>query len=211
MRRSEGTKRIPFTIVKKRNLELENMKQLLQYITSLVKLNSEELAIIESISSELSIRKNEELQPIGHTCKTIYFVKSGMLRICYLKDGVDITESFEPENSIVARAESLFAGVPSKKAIHAVEDTELVAINALKLYDSFDRHPKIERLFRKLMEQQYVKTIHRIESLQFNSPEERYRLLVQQYPEIIKRVPLKLIASYLGITQVSLSRIRGRK
>jgi CRP-like cAMP-binding protein len=184
------------------------MEQFIQYITSLVKLNSEELAHIESISNELSIKKNEELQPIGHTCKTIYFVKSGMLRICYLKEGVDITESFEPENSIVARAESLFAGIPSRKAIHAVEDTDLLAISAPKLYALFDTYPKIERLFRKLIEQQYVKTIHRIENLQFNSPEERYRSLVQEYPDIINRVPLKHIASYLGITQVSLSRIR---
>lgn len=187
------------------------MEQFLKYIASLVKLTLEERENLVSISSEVSIKKNEELQPIGHTCKTIYFVKSGMLRICYLKDGVDITESFEPENSIVARAESLFAGIPSKKAIQAIEDSELVAISAPKLYALFDAYPKIERLFRNLVEQQYVKTIHRIESLQFNSPEERYRSLMQEYPDIIKRVPLKHIASYLGITQVSLSRIRARK
>lgn len=187
------------------------MEQFLQFIASFVSLNSEEREKIVSISNELSIKKNEELQPIGHTCKTIYFVKSGMLRICYLKDGVDITESFEPENSIVARAESLFAGIPSKKAIQAVEDSELVAINASKLFELFEKQPKIERLFRKIIEQQYVKTIHRIESLQFNSPEERYKMLVHDQPDVLKRVPLKHIASYLGITQVSLSRIRGRK
>jgi hypothetical protein len=69
----------------------------------------------------------------------------------------------------------------------------------------------IERLFRKLIEIQYVKSIHRLESIQFNSPEERYRQLMDANPEIIKRVPLKHIASFLGMTQVSLSRIRGRK
>lgn len=187
------------------------MQQFLNYITTIQKLSQVELEAIRGISSELSIKKNEELQPIGHTCKTIYFVLKGMLRICYLKDGVDITESFEPENAIVARAESLFAGIPSKKAICAIENTDLIAINANKLYDLFDQYPLIERLFRKIIEQQYVKTIHRIESLQFNSPEERYKLLLQEYPESVKRVPLKHIASYLGITQVSLSRIRARR
>jgi CRP-like cAMP-binding protein len=187
------------------------IQQLLNYLNSIQSLNEEENMLLTGLCNELSIPKNDELQPIGHTCKTIYFVVSGMLRICYWKDGNDITESFEPENSIVARAESLFAGIPSKKAIHAVEDTDLIAINAVKLYELFQLYPKIERLFRKIFEQQYVRTIHRLESLQFNSPEERYKHLVEDQPDILKRVPLKHIASYLGITQVSLSRIRARK
>lgn len=187
------------------------IQQLLNYLNSVQPLNAEERKRLAEFCSELSIQKNEELQPIGHTCKTIYFVVSGMLRICYWKDGNDITESFEPENSLVARAESLFAGVPSKKAICAVEDADLIGINAVKLYESFEQYPRIERLFRKIFEQQYVRTIHRLESLQFNSPEERYKLLLEDQPDIIKRVPLKHIASYLGITQVSLSRIRARR
>jgi CRP-like cAMP-binding protein len=187
------------------------MEQFFKFLKSTQPLGEAELELIHKISTEQSIRKNEELQPVGHTCRTIYFVTSGMLRICYLKDGVDITESFELENSIVARAESLFAGVPSKKAIETIEDSELVAVNAPKLFELFDEHPSIERLFRKIIEQQYVKTIQRIESLQFQTPEERYRQLTAEQPDILKRVPLKHIASYLGITQVSLSRIRSRK
>lgn len=187
------------------------MQNFLTFIQSIQPIGEIEKKEIQNICSEIKIGKNETLQPIGHTCKTIYFVRSGILRICYLKDGVDITESFEPENAIVARAESLLAGIPSRKAICAIEDTELIAINAAKLFQLFDHYPMIERLFRKIIELQYVKTIHRIESLQFNSPEERYKLLTKEYPDLIKRVPLKFIASYLGITQVSLSRIRGRK
>lgn len=187
------------------------IQQHLNYLNSIQPLNAEEKKLLTEFCSELSIQKNEELQPIGHACKTIYFVVSGMLRICYWKDGNDITESFESENSIVARAESLFAGIPSKKAIYAVEDSDLIGINAMKLYDSFEQYPKIESLFRKIFEHQYVRTIHRLESLQFNSPEERYKLLLAEQPDIVKRVPLKYIASYLGITQVSLSRIRARR
>lgn len=187
------------------------MELFLEYLSSIQHLDQVEQEKIREISTIHSINKNEVLQPVGHTCRTIYFVSSGMLRICYLKDGTDITESFEPENSIVARAESLFAGTPSKKAIEAVEDSQLIAVSATKLFDLFDSHPKIERLFRKIIEQQYVKTIQRIESLQFQTPEERYRQLITSQPDILKRVPLKFVASYLGITQVSLSRIRSRK
>lgn len=187
------------------------MERFLNFLSSIQPINEVEKDLIRKISIEQSISRNEELQPVGHTCRTIYFVSSGMLRICYLKDGTDITESFEPEKSFVTRAESLFAGVPSKKAIEAVEDSQLIAVSAPKLFDLFDGHPKIERLFRKILEQQYVKTIQRIKSLQFQTPEERYKQLIISQPDILKRVPLKFIASYLGITQVNLSRIRSRK
>lgn len=187
------------------------MERFLNFLSSIQPINEVEKDLIRKISTKQSIRKNEELQPIGHTCRTIYFVSKGMLRIRYLKDGTDITESFEPENSIVARAESLFARIPSKKAIEAIEDSELIAVSALKLFELFDEHPVVERLFRKIIEQQYVRTIQRIESLQFHTPEERYKLLIQLQPDILKRVPLKHVASYLGITQVSLSRIRSRR
>ena len=187
------------------------MEELLTYLNGIQRLSLEEKELIKGISVDLSIGKSQVLQPVGHTCRTIYFVRKGMLRICYYKDGTDITESFEPEGSVVARAESLFAGIPSKKAIHAVEDTELIAINASKLFELYNGHHSIERLFRKVFEQQHVRTIHRLEGLQFNSPEERYKQLLEEQPDIVLRAPLKHIASYLGITQVSLSRIRGRK
>jgi len=184
---------------------------LITYLKAFQHVSQEEQDALGNTFSLLSVKKNAELQPIGHTCKTIYFVNKGMLRICYLKDGVDITESFEPENSIVARAESLFAGIPSKKAICAVEDTELVAINAVKLSELYNEYPNLERLFRKVFEQQHVRIIHRLESLQFNSPEERYQQLLEEQPNILLRAPLKYVATYLGITQVSLSRIRARR
>jgi CRP-like cAMP-binding protein len=181
---------------------------LIAYCNSIQALSKNAEQALCNISSTLQIEKNKDLQPIGHTCKTIYFIEKGALRIYYYKDGTDITESFEFENSIVARAESLFSGKPSKKAIQAIEDTSLIAIDANKLFILFDAFPEIERLFRKIIEQAYVKTINRLESIQFNTAEERYTNLLNEHKDVLKRVPLKYIASYLGITQVSLSRIR---
>lgn len=181
-----------------------------QEIHKFTKIQNDQLAKIENISTRISIGKNDILQNIGHTCKTLYFVESGLLRIFYLKDGNDITESFETENSFVARAESLFSNNPSQKGIQALEKTDLISISTQKLFDLFEENPEIERLFRKIIELSYVKTIQRIESLQFNTAEERYLNLLNEFPEIIQRVQLKHIASYLGITQVSLSRIRAQ-
>lgn len=187
------------------------MIQLFQYFNLVNPLSKEAENGILEISSELNIKKNTVIQPIGHTCKTIYFIKTGVARIYYFKEDIDITESFAFENNIVARVESLFTNRPSKKAIQLLEDSELIAINATQLFRLYDQFPEIERLFRLIFESAYVDTVNRIECIQFHTAEERYSMLLKEFSDIIKSVPLKHIASYLGITPVSLSRIRGIK
>lgn len=188
-----------------------SMPNLFQQIQLIYPISAAAKAALIAICKDVDFKKGEDIQLIGHTCKTIYFVKSGLVRIYYFKDGIDITESFEFENAFVARAESLFTGKPSKKAIQAIEDTTLIAIDSNKLFKLFDLHPDLERLFRKIIELSYVNTVNRLESLQFYTAEERYANLIKDHSNVLKRVPLKLIASYLGITPVSLSRIRAQK
>jgi CRP-like cAMP-binding protein len=187
------------------------MTALFQFFKKYNLLSSEAETAISQICSTVIIKKNEELQPIGHTCKTIYFINKGIARIYYLKDGIDITESFASENNLVVRVESLFTGKPSRKAIQILEDSEITAINATQLFKLYDQFHDIERAFRKIFETAYVDTVNRIESIQFHTAEERYKFLLEESSDILKRVPLKYIASYLGITQVSLSRIRAGK
>jgi CRP-like cAMP-binding protein len=187
------------------------VESLLKYLEKFSPLSKEAQASISQISKIASVKKNEDLQPIGHTCKTIYFLKKGVARIYYYKEDIDITESFFFENNIVVRFESLFAGQPSKKGIQALEDSELIAINAVQLSKLYDKYPEIERLFRRITEAELVGNINRVESIQFNTAEERYNSLIKEAPDVLKRVPLKYVASYLGITPVSLSRIRGSR
>lgn len=187
------------------------MESIFHYFKQFNPLSKEAEEAITGISTIVIIKKNKDLQPIGHTCKTIYFINKGAARIYYYKDGIDITEGFYFENTIIARVESLFTGRPSRKAIQILEDAEIVAIDAdslVKLYDSF---PEIERLFRKIFEAGHVDTVNRIEGIQFHSAEERYKALLNEAPDVLKKVPLKYVASYLGITQVSLSRIRAHR
>ena len=183
------------------------MTELFKYFDSFHKIDSNDRIAIEQIATEITVNKNELLQKVGHTCKTIYFLKSGIARIFYYKDGIDITECFAFENNIIARVESLFTGNPSQKAIQILEDAEIISINATQLFKLYDTHPNIERLFRLIFEKAYVETVNRIESIQFHTADERYRHLIN-ITNYLQRIPLKYIASYLGITQVSLSRIR---
>ncbi len=183
------------------------MNELFQYFQKFLSLNDDSIITLEKTCSFLKLKKGENLQNFGQTCKTIYFLKTGVARIFYYKDGIDITESFAFDGEIIARVESLFTGNPSQKAIQILEDTEIVAINATHLFDLYDKFPQIERLFRLIFEAGYVETVRRIESIQFHTAEERYQALMNK-PNLLQKIPLKHIASYLGITQVSLSRIR---
>jgi CRP-like cAMP-binding protein len=187
------------------------LNNLIEYFKKINPISEEAIQAITDISKPVFIKKNKDLQSIGDTCTTIYFISKGAARIYYFKDDIDISECFFFENSILARVESLFSGRPSRKGIQTLENSEVIAINSVQLFKLYDSFPEIERLFRKIFEAAYVDTVNRVESIQFHSAEERYNSLLHTTPNVLQRVPLKYIASYLGITQVSLSRIRGMK
>jgi CRP-like cAMP-binding protein len=186
------------------------MKELVYFAQTIHPLTKKAEEALLGICTVIPFKKNAIVQPIGQTCRTIYFIRKGALRIFYFKGETDITDSMEFENAFVARAESLISGRPSRKGIQAIEDTELIAINADKLSKLYDEYLELERLFKKIFLNAFMATINRIESLQFHSAETRYANFLKEHPDVLKRVPLKYIASYLGITQVSLSRIRAK-
>ncbi|WP_026951748.1 Crp/Fnr family transcriptional regulator [Algoriphagus mannitolivorans] len=189
-------------------LQADQLKPLFDVFNLIQPLSFQVTEALKPLCQLRYFKKHEEIQAIGATCKTVYFVFSGAARIFYLKDGHEVTEYFAFENDLIIRAESLFTGNPSKKAIQALENSNVVAISSEALFRLFDQYPDLEKLFNKLVQRSYVETLKRLENLQFLTAEERYRKLLTDHPEIIQKIPLKYIASYLGITQVSLSRIR---
>jgi len=178
-----------------------------RFFNSVQPLSKEATAELALLMQEKTYAKNESIQAIGSRCKTIYFVKEGCARIFYYKDGNDITEHFAFKNDLIVRAESLFTGKPTAKGIQAIDQTILIGIEAQQLFELYNAYHEIERLFRLLFEKEYVNTVKRLESLQFKSAKERYEELLET-TDFVQKIPLKHIASYLGITQVSLSRIR---
>ncbi len=174
---------------------------------SVNRLSLESQSALEQITIEKTYQKNDIIQEIGSRCKTVYFVKEGCVRIFYYKNGNDITEHFSFENELIVRAESLFTGKPTSKGIQAIDKSTVLSIDSESLFKLYDQHHDIERLFRLLFEKEYVNTVKRIESLQFKTAKERYAELLET-TDYVQKIPLKYIATYLGITQVSLSRIR---
>lgn len=159
---------------------------------------------------EIEFQKGEIIQKTGSTCRTIYFVKEGIARIFYYQDGDDITEYFAFSGDIIIRAESLFTGQPTHKGIESLSKTVLYAIDAYELEKLYDKYHEIERMFRIIYQTAFVRYVRRSESLQLKTARERYEDLVNT-TDIVSQIALKHIASYLGITQVSLSRIRSEK
>ncbi|BDS10403.1 Crp/Fnr family transcriptional regulator [Aureispira anguillae] len=180
---------------------------ILKFIDTIYKISPKAKQALLQIINEKQFAKNELVQPPDSSCRTVYFVKSGSARIFYYKDGNDITEHFAFANDIIVRAESLFTGQTTVKGIETLSETVLLTIDANTLFQLYDVHHEIERLFRLIFEKEYVNTIRRIESLQFQTATERYLQLLKT-TDLIQKIQLKHIASYLGITQVSLSRIR---
>ena len=183
------------------------MQELFNYLEQFVKLSKIDKQAISETCSIKKVNKQEIIEAIGGTSKALYFVKSGVARTYYYKNGIEITEYFALQGNLVARAKSLLTNQSSVKAIQILEAGELIVINATSFFKLFDRFPNIERLYRLLLESAYLDIVNRLESIQFHSAKERYEALVDNQ-ELIQKVPLKYIASYLGITQVSLSRIR---
>jgi CRP-like cAMP-binding protein len=180
---------------------------LFSFFDSISKISPEAQQALQQIIQEKKFSKNEIIQDIGSSCRTVYLVKSGSARIFYFKDGNDITEHFAFENEMIVRAESLFSGQPTSKGIQTMDETVMYAIDAFSLFKLYDEHHDLERLFRYIFEREYVNVVKRLESLQFKSAKERYLDLLKS-TDYVNKIPLKYIASYLGITQVSLSRIR---
>ncbi|MBU3677676.1 MAG: Crp/Fnr family transcriptional regulator [Chitinophagaceae bacterium] len=160
-------------------------------------LNQAERDLVISTARLISIKKNYLLQHIGQTCRTIYYIQKGCTRVFYLHEDTEVTECFNFEGELAVRFESLLAGVPSRRAIQALEPTQLIALDLGKLETIFTVFPRIEVMFRRLFHTYHIQTLQRMEHMQFHSAEERYQLLLENQPEVIKRIPLKFIASYL--------------
>jgi CRP-like cAMP-binding protein len=152
--------------------------------------------------------KGHELLRIGQVSHHMYFIYKGLARIYYYYNEIDVTTYFAMDNQFLGGIESLFTHQPSQKGIHLLEDSEVYFIN----YASFEQlclqYHDIERAGRKMAIYAFLLGQKRIESLRFHDARQRYEELEKQYPGLSNRAPLKHIASYLGITQVSLSRIR---
>ena len=146
----------------------------------------------------------------GEVSRNGYFVKEGCLRLWFNNKGKDITFQFFFENEAVSSVESFRSGEPSLFSIESIEPSTVYVIGKKNFENVFMNNPVYAAFIQETIVKRMLHYSRLFMSYIKNTPEERYRELLKNSPHIIKRVPQHYIASYLGITSVSLSRIRNR-
>ena len=141
----------------------------------------------------------------------IYFIHTGVARIYYYKNEKDITEWICMEGNFFLSIISFFERTPSKLIIQTIEPAQVMGIHHDVLMQLCDAYHDIEKCLRKMLTGSLILSQIRMQSIQFESAQQRYEKLLAVNPSIIQRVPLSYIASFLGITQETLSRIRAQR
>ena len=164
--------------------------------------------IMKQYFSEIKQSKGSILMATNKVENSLYFIKKGIVHAYINAVDQKITFWFGKEGDPVLSMRSYVANQKGYEEIELLEDCELYEINALQLQNLYEQDIHIANWGRKFAEKELIKTEERLISRQFRTATERYNDIIKTNPDLLQRVQLGHIASYLGITQVSLSRIR---
>ncbi len=172
--------------------------------------NDRELKDIMPYFEFKKFKKKNILLDIGNVSNEVFYIIKGCIRLYCEKDGEELSTYFFTEDMFAGSYDSFLSRKPSKVAIETLEDCEVLVLSHKsqeKLYKVF---PKMNEFIRKAIEKRFVLLHDLFISYLLNNPEERYLMLLKERPELLQRIPQHQIASFLGVTPVSLSRIRNR-
>jgi CRP-like cAMP-binding protein len=181
-----------------------------QYTSAIISFTAAEKQIIESAFTFRQVPKKFKLAEEGKIARELFFINKGLVRLYYTRDGEEITGYIFKEHLFASSYDSFLRQAPSIQTLEALEDCDLLVISKKDLDQLYDTLPKMHILARKVAEQRFINAQQLLSSYILDSPEERYRKFQQQHGDLLLRVPQHIIASFLGITPVSLSRIRKR-
>jgi CRP-like cAMP-binding protein len=184
------------------------MQNLVKAIRQYVNLNDDDIELIEKLFEIKEFKKNECFLQPGMICDKFAFIKNGLLRHSIFHDGEENTIYFSSENDFVCDYESFINKIFSKKAITALEDTTIAFISYSNIQIFYSEVSSGERFGRLLLEETFIKVVNHIISSHTDSAEQRYLNFLSSYKHLQHRIPQYYIASFVGVTPQSLSRIR---
>jgi len=186
------------------------LKNLKNKILSYTIVDEEELDYWLQVYKRLELKKGEVLVSPGQLVTHFYYVASGCIYYYKMEEGEKKVLEFYTDDVFFTDLPAYVKGVPSNYYLKASEDTVVFAIQKSDAENSFNKSHQLERFGRLSMQEAFMKSFTRIERLNARTNEERYLRLLQKRPDLFQRVPQYLIASYLGLTAVGLSKIRKR-
>lgn len=185
------------------------MKNINNYLAKVLNVPLEKVNMCSVHYEVKKVSKNEFLLQYGEICRYIYFVEKGLLKMYSIdKNGKEHIIQFAPENWLISDRSSLYFNEKSVYYIEAVEDSEVLLLHTDFISRLVEEFPNsLEK--NDILVQKHIKSLQdRINSLLGETAEERYLKFIKMYPDLLLRVPQWMIASYLGITPESLSRVR---
>jgi len=186
---------------------MENI--LFDFISKYISLSEEEKKIMLSLDIFHTFKKGTVLLKEGQHSANGYFVLKGCIRAFYILDGEEKTTEFYTEMEGI-KPNCVFSKQPSEYYISCIEDSGIIVSNPKMEIEVFEMFPKFEKLYRILSEERLAKNQRSFDDFKISSPEGRYLNLLQNRPDLLERVPQRQLASFLGITAPSLSRMRTR-
>lgn len=193
--------------IKFNNLHLKNLKRkILSYTSVDDAVLQEQLQFYE----RLDLEKNDTLVSPGQLVQHFYYVAAGCIYYYKLDEGEQKVLEFYTEDIFFTDLPAYVKGTPSNYFLKASEATVVYAIKKTDAENSFEKSHQLERFGRLSMQEAFMKIFTRVERLNSRTNEERYLRLLEKRPDLFQRVPQYLIASYLGITPVGLSKLRKR-
>jgi CRP-like cAMP-binding protein len=166
---------------------------------------------LKKVSKILTLAKETKIVKEGQFADKTYFIAEGSARAFYIKDGKDITDWFAFENDFISSINSFFLNIPSPHFIEVLEPGIFLEISRENIILLSDRYKEFDRLGKIIVTKTMLQLQQRIVSIQFETAQQKYENILKIRPDITKRVALTHIASYLGITLETLSRIRNPK
>lgn len=179
-------------------------------ITQVVPMSEADVALLLSHTQYREFRKREVVLREGDVCRSFYLVEHGYLRSCYNKDGITTNLRFTPEGKFAANIKSFRSRTPSETTIEAGEASGVWTIHVRNITEQGNVPPQIARFVRRIALDLLQDSETHGDMLRLYDAHQRYRYIQQYHPELLQRIPLLQLASYLGLSRETLSRVRAK-
>jgi CRP-like cAMP-binding protein len=185
------------------------IKEFAAYLLQFDNLNQQQIDLILKKSKVLKLKNNEYFSEAGKVSKQFGFIAEGIIRVFrYTAAGEETTKYFIDENNIAVDLNSFDNGIPSTAYLQAISDCTIIVFSKQDWEELLTTIVGLDNIVRKIISKALLQKVVRLSTLVSEDAATRYLSFMDQYPNLVNRIPLSYVASYLGITQSSLSRIR---